>query len=416
MKKYAFVTMFLLLIVSLIAKDFYSQYSYATIGGESKMRAKDKALSYVKKQFSLKIIPYVFRLIRKRNPDAKVEMTERQREYVNAAIDSLLIIDESWDGAVYKIKAKVFIDENVLFPPKESTKSDTAETKSADKFLEELKKWNKDATSDLKNLNLNATYISTEQKAKAAKAYDNAILYLNIGNYYKAIKYLKQTLKYDPYFKNAEMNLGISYLKTERFLDAIKTLKHVASKEKKNPNVFFNLAVAYLKVLNWDRAIENLKKTIELKKDYKGAYFNLGYAYLQKENYEKSLEATKEAVKLDSTNYNAFFNLGYAYDELKQYENAIKAYKKAIDLNAKFEPAYTNIGIAYYHLKNYKEALKYLKKSIELNPEDDAAYFNMGKIYFELKDKDKSIESYQKAARLGNIEAQRYLRKEHYSW
>ena len=40
----------------------------------------------------------------------------------------------------------------------------------------------------------------------------------------------------------------------------------------------------------------------------------------------------------------------------------------------------------------------------------------MGKIYFELKDKDKSIESYQKAARLGNIEAQRYLRKEHYSW
>ena len=407
---------FISIVLSIFAKDFYEQYSYATIGGESKMMAKRKAISYMKNQFTLKIVPYVFRKIHKRYPDKKVEMNDYQRNYVNSAIDSMLIIDESWDGAVYKVKAKVFIDENKLFPQEEQITQDSTKTDEADKFLVELKKWSKSATNDMESFELEKEYVSTEQKLAATKAYDNAILYLNIGNYQKAIKYLKKTLKNDPYFKNAELNLGICYLKVGRFLDAVKTLKRVVTKDTKNPNAFFNLGVAYLKILNWERAIKNFEKAVELKNDYKEAYYNLGYAYLQDEKYEKSIQASLKATELDSTDYQAYFNLGYAYDDLKQYDKAIENYKKAIKLKEDFSDAYTNLGLAYYHVKEYDKAVEALKKAIEINPDDDTAYFNLGKVYFDMNQKDKSLEAYQQAARMGNIEAQRYLRKEGYSW
>ncbi len=415
MKKIATVILLIVFAVGIFAKDFYEQYSYATLGGETKAMAKSKAISYMKNQFSLRIIPYVYRKINRRNPDKKVQLTDAQRNYIYTAIDSMLIIDESWDGAVYKVKAKVFIDENKLFPEKE-TKKDTIKTKDADKFLSELKSWTKKTSSEVEGIDLEAKFVSTEQKLAASKAYDNAILYLNLGNYSEAIKYLKKTLRHDPYFKNAEFNLGICYLKTGSFLEAVKTFKKVSLKDKKNPNVFFNLGVAYLKILNWEKAAKNFEKAIELKKDYKDAYYNLGYAYMQDEKYQKSLKASLKATELDSTNYNAYFNLGYVYDELKQYDLAENAYKKAIELKKDFSDAYTNLGLVYYHKKMYDKAEDMLKKAIKLNPNDDVAYLNLGKVYFDSDKKEESLEAYQKAARMGNIEAQRYLRKAHYSW
>jgi len=412
----------LLLIISanLFAKEFIESYSYPTLMGESKMRAKDIAYKKLKDYFSLKLVSYVYRLNRRKNPDAVMKLTDEQRNYVTVAIDSMLVVDESWDGAVYKVRAKVYIDENKLFPPEEKEElPDSLKNKSSQEILAELRKWgeiSQKTSSELSEINLHNKYVSADKKMAASKSFGKAQLYMNVGNYRTASKFFKKTLDSDPFYKNAKYNLGLCYLHIGAFLDAVKTFKQVILSDKDNEKAYYNLGVSYSKMGNWQKAIDNFKKTLDLKKDYREALYALGNSYIKNEESANAIPYLQQATELDSTDYKSFFNIGYAYDDIGKYDQAIASYKKTIELKSDFSDAYTNMGFAYFHKEDFDKALNVLKKAIEINPNDDTAFLNIGKVYNEMKEKDKSLDAYQKAARLGNVEAKRYLNKEHYSW
>jgi tetratricopeptide (TPR) repeat protein len=66
---------------------------------------------------------------------------------------------------------------------------------------------------------------------------------------------------------------------------------------------------------------------------------------------------------------------------------------------------------------NFHElAIEYYQKTIAIDPNNAAAYSNMGNAHYKLGNKQEGIKNLQKVARLGNEDAQAWLRKNGYGW
>ena len=77
--------------------------------------------------------------------------------------------------------------------------------------------------------------------------------------------------------------------------------------------------------------------------------------------------------------------------------------------------AYNNLGNAYYNQGNLTKAIQMWEKAIELNPDDADAYYNLGLAY-HYDDFDQALFYYKKAARLGDQDAQDWLKENGYDW
>jgi chromosome segregation protein len=56
------------------------------------------------------------------------------------------------------------------------------------------------------------------------------------------------------------------------------------------------------------------------------------------------------------------------------------------------------------------------EKAIEINSEHRSAYRNIGNAYYSIHNNEKYLENFKKAARLGDIEIQNWLRANGHSW
>ena len=61
-------------------------------------------------------------------------------------------------------------------------------------------------------------------------------------------------------------------------------------------------------------------------------------------------------------------------------------------------------------------ATKKIQKAIKVNANYEQGYCNLGKVYYLLSDIKKSIKYYKKAAKLGQTEAQDWLKENDHSW
>jgi len=111
-----------------------------------------------------------------------------------------------------------------------------------------------------------------------------------------------------------------------------------------------------------DNATDSWTETGSAKK-----YIKLGNDYLDQGKFEKAIESFENAIIIDPNNADAYNNLGWVYNnELKKFAMAIKNYKKAIIINPNNVNAYSNLGIAYENAGNIDKALENHKKAASL--------------------------------------------------
>lgn len=129
-----------------------------------------------------------------------------------------------------------------------------------------------------------------------------------------------------------------------------------------------------------------------------------------------SLDQVNEAIRASPTNAINYYNRGVIYTTQLKHEAAIDDYSKAIELDPNFSGSYLNRCTEYISLNEFVKALFDCSNAIKLNPNLSEAFFNRAKIHAHIGRRENSVDDMKQAARLGNLEAIKILRKNNIDW
>jgi len=160
------------------------------------------------------------------------------------------------------------------------------------------------------------------------------------------------------------------------------------------------------------------ENTVEFsnKREALAALFKEGYTEFMNGNYKKAEEAYTNALDLDSQNSMAMYSLGTVYAFQKDNDKALDYLLRSIDINKNFPKAFDNAGFVYFQQGNYNKSIEYLIKAVTMDSTMVNALVVLGDAYEQVNNKVKKLEYYKKAARLGDIQAQAFLKKEGFDW
>lgn len=161
--------------------------------------------------------------------------------------------------------------------------------------------------------------------------YYAATIYGDLGDYGKAVEYLKRVLEIDPKDYIAYNDLGSIY----------ETLG------------------------NYDKALKYLNKGININSDYYLARFNRGVVYKALGNHKKALEEYRVA-KENSDDIYIFLNMSAIFIEEKKFEKAIKILTEGIERNP-HHILYYNRACSYSKLNKKDKALEDFINGMEID-------------------------------------------------
>jgi len=285
--------------------------------------------------------------------------------------------------------------------------------------------------------------------------YWRGLIYFELGNYQKAIEDAKRAAKFDHsnnslVFADIYCLQAAIYMKLGDYQEVLNALGEgvnighdmmwlslskgkieiddINKIIKKFPNDFRGYIVrgiyysSILKDKSFELSIVDYKKALNLNPQYALGYYLLGKAYSNKamltientKNYQNALNAFTRAIELNlkpTVDTNVFYERGFIYLLLEKYKEAIAEFNKALEINPESSSYFFSFrGDAHFELGNYQEAINDYTKAIELKPKYAHAYYNRGLAYNDLGNKQKFIADMKIAAKLGNKEAQDYLR------
>jgi tetratricopeptide (TPR) repeat protein len=209
------------------------------------------------------------------------------------------------------------------------------------------------------------------------KAYKGrAEAYMKAGNYKKAVKDLKRSIKINPRYATTYAILGMAYERLDGKL----------------------------------QAIESYGKALDINPEFELARYERERVFLDAlRDYEKEM-------KKDPDSEVPYINRGTAYALMKKYQLTLDDYSTAIRLNPLAITVYYNRGMVFMNQGKYNEAISDFETVIGHNPGDFQAHFRLGLAFEKLGEAERSRRYIQEAARLGSGEAQGYLRSKGVVW
>ena len=385
-----FSFLFLLFIPDLTSaeiKTFVKEYTYHAGDEDSRNSSRTIALREVKRLLLEELGTYLESQTEVKN----FQITKDQIITLTAGIVSAEVIQDTWDGKVYWLKAKIAANPQDVIKSIDDLRKDREKVKELDKLRkksEELLRENERLNNELKiakgmtNPEVSQTYKRNIDNLSATEWFEKGYELVISGNDTDAVKAFNMTIELNPQDAIAYVYRGYSYGKLG----------------------------------NYQQAIKDTNKAIELNPQYAKAYYSRGFVYGELGNYQQAIKDTNKAIELNPQYATAYDNRANTYGKLGNYQQAIKDYNKAIELNPQFATAYNNRGVFYGKLGNYQQAIKDTNKAIELNPQYAAAYHNRAKTYDELGNYQQAIADFKIAARLGLKPAQDFLRSQGIVW
>jgi tetratricopeptide (TPR) repeat protein len=122
------------------------------------------------------------------------------------------------------------------------------------------------------------------------------------------------------------------------------------------------------------------------------------------------------AVKYDPRRADAWNNLGVFHFNQQKYKEALEFYITSLAIKPTYMEAWYNQGNAYMNLGKLDSAKYSFEQVLKLKPEFDQAFVSLGNIYANSGDPIRQVENYQMAARLGNTDAQQWLKQNNQNW
>jgi len=197
--------------------------------------------------------------------------------------------------------------------------------------------------------------------------YNRASEYLARNDLARAKSDLEATLRIDPDYAPAHVNLGMLLLKEGRTESSL---------------------------LEYGRAIA-------LDPGRADAYLDRGNALCALGRRKEALEEYGRAIALDHEKAEAYFDRGLLLAQMGEYGGAVEDYGRAIWLDPRDAEALNDRGDAYFKLGRLSDALADIDRALELRPDFAAAYYNRAAVLYSTGEFRRAYADMQKAAQLG---------------
>jgi tetratricopeptide (TPR) repeat protein len=134
--------------------------------------------------------------------------------------------------------------------------------------------------------------------------------------------------------------------------------------------------------------------------------------------FHKAIEAFSRTIELAPNAAHAYNNRGVAYSELGNYRLAIQDFNRAISLKPEEAAFRFNRGIAFGREEELELAMKDFAQVVGMDPRHAEARFLLGLIQRGMPGGEgyKGTDNIKVSAKMGNREAQEYLRSRFMGW
>ena len=161
------------------------------------------------------------------------------------------------------------------------------------------------------------------------------VVYMELGEDQKAVKYLKKAIQSLPYDYQSRNNLGIVYGRSDE------------------P----------------EKALQEFNTAIWLRPDDDAIKINLSVFYQRQKEFKKAEEVLKYLLSRNPQNATLYYRMGLVYKDAGQYEAAISELLKSNELAPNIINPYVELGNIYAtRLKDLEKAKYYYTKGIEAVP------------------------------------------------
>ena len=305
---------------------------------------------------------------------------------ISAGITKFKILEETWNGKTFWMKASITIDKKSL---EESLKQLIADRQKI-KELEQTKQKLETSEKEIARLNKELEENKSASLEEITEKYNAEIKILI------AVDHLK---------------IGYEKIMSKDYTNAIIDFTIAI---KSNPNyadAYNNRGWAYYDLGDYNAAISDYTTAIKLDPGNEYAYNNRGLVYSVLGEYKSAIADHTTAIKLYPGDADAYNKRGIAYYDLGDYNAAISDYTTAIKLDSDHMWAYNNLAWAKYKQKRYAEALIDVNKAVQLDNENYVVLDTRADIKFSLKDYTGCIEDCDKAIEINSNMAHAYFLK-----
>lgn len=186
--------------------------------------------------------------------------------------------------------------------------------------------------------------------------------HLMIGNYEKAIHYLKQALTF-----------------------------------KDDAESYFQLGFAYMGQEEYEKAVDSLKRAQLLDPTLIGIYVLLSNAYEHLQQFEEALSILEEAMKINDMDIDLYLVAGEIATKIQDYQQAESYYQKALEIAPDNELAILKYAHYLSHVDDYETLIELFEKLTPALQEDPDASWLLARAYNMTDEYEKASDFFDKA-------------------
>lgn len=194
------------------------------------------------------------------------------------------------------------------------------------------------------------------------------------GNKIAAAHYNKKLLKQPKNSVYLTM-LGFIYLNVGEYPKAEKYLKE-AIISNKHYFTYYGLGALYFQTNKYEKALENINISKELNPQFVKNYVLLGQIAMSKSDYDGCISIVNEGLKIDSTNGKFYLLRGMAYDAKGLAFNAGSDLRLATKLDSLNAVAWSKRAIHTFNKGLLKEGYEFGLKAIKLTDSTDVEFWH----------------------------------------
>jgi len=158
--------------------------------------------------------------------------------------------------------------------------------------------------------------------AQAARFNSIGVAYMGQQRFGEAQKQFEASLKSQPGYALAKLNLGIAFLAQQKSDEAKSALLEATTKLPNDPYGWYNLGLAYKDTAEHEKAIDAFQHVTKLAPNEPDAFYFMGYLNTQLQKYDEAITAYKSALAIFPYHASAEFGLAKAYQRKGDAENA----------------------------------------------------------------------------------------------
>jgi tetratricopeptide (TPR) repeat protein len=207
-----------------------------------------------------------------------------------------------------------------------------------------------------------------------------AFAYMQISDYYNAIRLFQEAQKYAPEFK--ELNAYIAYANNRlgNLIDAAKYYSDMLKTDSTRAQYIEAASNTYKAIGDTSKALQVLQKGRKHVPDDKFLILDEANIYNNRKDYRSLEPLLGKLLDQNPNNAEVAFIAANCYDHLNNFDKAESLYLRSVELNGTiYEPVY-DLGLLYFKkgilkhgddsIKDVARAGQWLEKANEISPND----------------------------------------------